>query len=550
MATQSPIVIVGAGPVGLCAALECERFGIPYVIFEEDGELSSKPKAGTILPRSLEIFAGEGVIDGVLHEGLRFDEVHFVDRRSDRVLTRMQMSPMREETRYPFILNMPQSVLEAVLAEKISQSRRGALHLRHKVLSVEQSEDSCRVRYASPEGEKVIEAQYVLACDGGQSTIRRQLGISMEGITHPERFLVADFSVDLDRRDGRRLTYLSYVFDPEEWVIFVRQPRFWRFLIPVPQGQPEPDAATVIRKIRGVVKNDTLPIDLIDLGVYHVHHRTAQSWRVGRIFLLGDAAHLITPVGGLGLNTGVQDAHNLVWKLAWVMRGWATSDLLSTYEAERAPIARFNARNQADRNRDVMRMKSPFKRAVRNAVLGWTDRSEGLKWRAAYARSLLGTSYRPQRPLTFGQKLRVVWGPPMRPPIGTGDRIPDGFLWGPDGRWHALHDLLHEGFVALRFDDVRNRPRLAPFLPGLTEYLVSPFDAPFESGIRDRTFFDPGGRITHRFGARAGTIYLVRPDGHVGAMARPEDGKTSHDLLYAVTGIDRSSEPPTLSHLA
>lgn len=513
-----PVAIIGAGPVGLAAGLELERFGVPYAIFEEDGELSTKPKAGTILPRSLEIFALEGVIDGVLKEGLRFDEVHFVDRPTDKVLTRMLMSPMGNETRYPFIVNAPQSDLERAMMEGIT-TRGGTVHFRHKLQSLSQDGNGCRLGFATEGGHLEVRARYVMACDGGRSTVRHACNIAMEGVTHPERFLVADFEVDLDLRVGRQLTYLSYIFDPEEWVIFVRQPRFWRFLIPVPEGAPEPSHEDVVAKVRRVVKNESLPIHFLDMGIYQVHHRTAAKWQDGSIFLLGDAAHLITPVGGLGMNTGIQDANNLAWKIAWVLQQGADEGLLETYEKERAPIARFNARGQAEKNRDVMRMKSPAKRMARNLLLGWMDRSEGLQWQAAHARSLLGTTYRGAR------KALGLWEQVanarhfVRPPIAVGDRVPDGQVWASDGRAHWLHELLQPGFVALIVADPRLRPSVAPDPSGLHQYLLHRFDAPLETGLRERALMDPGGTLTKKLGVPGEHYVLLRPDGHVAAIA-------------------------------
>lgn len=526
-----PVAIVGAGPVGMAAGLEFMRFGVPFQIFEEDGTLSSKPKAGTILPRSLEIFAGEGVIDGVLQEGLRFDEVHFVDRPTDKVLMRMLMSPMHEETRYPFIVNLPQNDLETLMQEGLERGGQ-RITFHHTLQSVSQDATGCHLMFDTPDGPKAVHAEFVLACDGGRSVIRHQLGIEMQGVTHPERFLVADFEVDLDRRSGRPLTYLSYIFDPDEWVIFVRQPRFWRFLIPIPEGAPEPTHEEVVEKVRRVVKNPALPIRFLDMGVYHVHHRTAERWQKDRIFLLGDAAHLITPVGGLGMNTGIQDANNLAWKIAWVLNHEADNGLLDSYEAERAPIARFNARNQADRNRDVMRMKSPIKRVGRNLILGWMDRAEGLQWQASHARSLLGTSYKSvKKPPSLLQQMNAARHF-VRPAIEIGDRVPDGELMGPDGRTHGLHDLLRHDFVALILVDPRTRPAIDPDVSGLHQYTLHRFDAAFDTGLRERSLLDQGGRMQKTLGIHEGHFILIRPDGHVAGIGKFQDGASVIRAYY------------------
>lgn len=531
MAQRVPVIIIGSGPVGLCTALELARFKIPFLVIEEDSGVSTAPKAGTLMPRTLEVFDQVGVAQDVLKASLRFDRIDFVDRRTDKVLVHVDMHLLRDITSYPFVVNLPQHELEPILLEHVLESGYGQVLFNHKLVDLTQDADGCHMQVETAEGVKVFDADYVVGCDGGHSTVRKLMDVSMEGKTYPERFIVIDTEVPLDQRPGRKLTYLSYIFDPQEWIITVRQPHFWRFLFPVPEGTPDPDQAEMDRKVRLAVGD--LPLRILDSSVYKVHHRSAAKFRVGRVFLAGDAAHLITPVGGLGLNTGIGDANNIAWKLSYVIKGQASDDLLETYEAERQPIARHNALNLADRNRRYIMMKNPLKRMVRNVALSFVERSDKLKWRTAMGGSLLGSSY------------SKVKHPPDGPVL-QGDRVPDGDLMNAFGRTVRLHTILGAQFVALTFDDARDRPQLPAGDSALVRhYLVTSSDAPHNSGLRDRSFLDPGGRLADRFGIRPGDTVLIRPDGYVAAV-EPRGGKTVDALFRRAVCAEMLQAPKAI----
>jgi len=514
---KSPVIIVGSGPVGLTAALAFSKYNIPFIVLEEDESVSTLPKAGTIMPRTLEVFSHLGVVEPILQAGLRFDEIHFVDRRSDKVLVHVDMHLLHNETAYPFVLNIPQHEMEPILLEQLQQSGRGQVLFQHKLVDLRQDAAGCRLTVETPDGLETFECDYVIGCDGSHSTVRKMLGVQMEGKTYPERFIVIDTNAPVDQRPGRRLTYLSYVFDPDEWIIAVRQPRFWRFLFPVPETQPDPDISEMERKIRLAVGD--IPVEILASSVYKVHHRCASQFRVGRAFLVGDAAHLITPVGGLGLNTGIEDANNLPWKIKYVLDGLAGDALLDTYELERQPIARFNAQNLADRNRRYIMMKNPVKRFVRNIALGFVDRSEKLKWTTAARGSLLATSYNAMKRPPGG-------------PILVGDRLPNLILLDANGKHVWLHGLLGTNFLALTFDDARNKPEMSPHAPGLKHYLVTSFDATHDSDLREQSLLDLGGKLLKRMGASLGTTFLIRPDGFI-ANIEQTGGRAPAKLLQS-----------------
>jgi len=308
-----PIIVVGAGPVGLTTALGLHFYRLPFALFEDDAELSLDTKAGTILTRTLEAFRRYGVAEAVLAKALRVDEIGDVERATNTARPSVQTALLSDDTRYPFVINMPQHHLEPILRAAIDERRPGAFHLQHRLTSFRQLERGVVASFDTPDGAREVEGSYLLACDGGRSTVRSQLGVAVEGESSDVRCLLVDVKVDLDVANPRDYPYLAYFADPEEWMILVRQPHCWRFLYPLAAGVPEPTAtefrAKVIRSIGPVDQ-----MEILNTIVYRIHHRVATQWRCDRVFLMGDAAHLITPMWALGLNTGILDAISLPWR--------------------------------------------------------------------------------------------------------------------------------------------------------------------------------------------------------------------------------------------
>ncbi|HET7252314.1 MAG TPA: FAD-dependent monooxygenase, partial [Xanthobacteraceae bacterium] len=288
-----PIIVVGAGPVGLTTALGLDFYGLPFLLFEDDAELSRDTKAGTILTRTIEVFRRYGVADQVLAKALRVDEIGDVERATNTARPSVQTALLDQDTRYPFVINMPQHHLEPILREAIDRRRPGALHLRHRLTSFRQKDDGVVASFEMPDGTCDVEGSYLLACDGGRSTVRAQLGVAVEGESSDVRCLLVDVKVDLDVANPRDYPYLAYFADPQEWMILVRQPHCWRFLYPLGPGVPEPGADEFRDKvIRFIGPVDEM--EILNTIVYRIHHRVATEWRRDRVFLMGDAAHLIT----------------------------------------------------------------------------------------------------------------------------------------------------------------------------------------------------------------------------------------------------------------
>lgn len=522
LVSDLPVAIVGAGPVGLTTALALAYYDIPFVIFEADAGLSTETKAGTTLTRTLEIWHRFGASSQILRRAMRVDEIGDIERATNKVRNTVKLQLLNNETRFPFVVNLPQYEMEPALGECLGHSRYGSINYQHRVTSFTQHADRVSIEVATPDGAKTFEASYLLACDGGRSTIRDRLGIRVEGRSLPERFSLVDLKVDLDVTNPRDFPYLAYFSDAEEWMILVRQPECWRFLFPVFDENKE----FTIEELRekaihfiGDVKN----VEVLGTNLFKIYHRVASKWRHGRIVLLGDAAHLITPMWALGLNTGILDANSIAWRVAWVMRGWADDTLFDSFEREQKPVAEQGSGEMAEAARAYMATRT-------TAVKAMSDHS----WGNAYTRTLLGV--RLGLDADGNWSMAKPYAEP--PPVMLGDRAPDGVVHDSVGRPIRLHDLFGKSFVALYFTDVRRRPEIPESdLPWLKHYAVSRWDAPRDSPIRNRSLFDPGNLVTQRYGCPANSMVLVRPDDHIAAITpmAPDAAETAYRAALSIS---------------
>lgn len=505
---QRPVAIVGAGPIGLIAALGLVHHGIDVVVFEEDSTLSLDTKAGTVLTRTLEVLDRYDALADVLASSIRIDEIGELDRATGASTGSVLTGLLTEDTRFPFVINIPQHELEPVLHRRLEELAPGTVRLNHRMTSFEERDDHVVLHLETSDGPAQFEASHVLACDGGRSQVREQLGIVVQGHTLEQRYMLVDLTCDLDVANPRDYPYLAYFGDPSEWMILVRQPHCWRFLFPLAEGATVPTQDELVDKAQRFI-GDVDDLEVVGSNVYPVHHRVADSWRHDRIFLMGDAAHLITPMWALGLNTGVLDASNLPWRLAWVLRGWADESLLDGYETEQAPVAIEGSGEMAEAARAVMDRRSASTQAM--GAGGWGD---------AFTRTLLGVSL----DVDGDGDWSMVRTSSTPLPVRVGDRAPDLPLVSSTGPEH-LHRLVRDTFLALHFTDARRRPDVPGEAPdGLRQVVVSRWDAPHDSGLRDRSLFDPGDRVRARFGLTGDAVVLVRPDGHVAAILAAGDG--------------------------
>lgn len=345
MSGNERVVICGGGPVGMVAALALVRQGIPVTVLEAFDTPPQDPRAATVHPSTLEMLDTLGLAAGVVERGLAAPAFQFRDRKSQEIIAVFDMKHIADETEFPFAVQYEQWKLTRDAIAALSEYDIADIRLGANVTAFSQDYEGVTAVYETPDGElEKIEGRYLLACDGGRSTIRIGLGVFMSGFTWEERFLVLTSTHDFAMSDG--FINRNYVMDPTEWCAVFKVPGdedqgIWRTLFPTQGHETDEDLlsdAGVTQRISGL-RGDMDHNDILHRNLYAVNQRVADRFRIERIFLAGDAAHLNNPLGGLGLNTGIHDCMNITGKIADVWFGRATDDVFERYHRQRHQLA-------------------------------------------------------------------------------------------------------------------------------------------------------------------------------------------------------------------
>lgn len=354
---KTDILIVGAGPVGLMAALLLSQQGISSIIVERRLERMSAPKAHAINPRTMEICDAAGISGNALRAmGSPLDlanDVRFVSKLSGVEFGALPYERQTDDalsiTPFP-LANMSQPRFEAALAQALEQSDKVTLLRGAQCGTITETNSGIEASVTlRGTGEPItIKADYALACDGAGSRTRDALGIVMEGPEVLENYLMIHCHGDLSNVMQGRSGVLNFVLDPEAGGVFIFFDDMTSFVFmkpydPETESADDFDEARCRREILNAIGSDEAQFSIENVSPWRMSAQIANAYRKGRIFLVGDAAHRFPPTGGLGLNTGIGDAHNLCWKLARVLNGSAAPGLLDSYEAERRPVAQTNS---------------------------------------------------------------------------------------------------------------------------------------------------------------------------------------------------------------
>jgi 2-polyprenyl-6-methoxyphenol hydroxylase-like FAD-dependent oxidoreductase len=381
------VAVVGAGPVGLTMATILAAYGVRTALFDRAAGPARYSRAAVIHARTLETLEPLGIVDQMLHRGVVVP--HFGVRDRDRRLLAVDFSAL--PTLHPYTLMLPQDETEHLLRGSLAR-QGGAILWGHEVTEVQQGVAGVEIAVRSPQGERRVRVRYVVGCDGTHSMVREAVRVPFEGETYPQSFVLADVHMDWKLPNDE----VQLFFSPDGLVVVAPLPEgCHRIVATVDDARPEPSLPDIqaLLDSRGPRAPRTRVQEVVWSSRFRVHHKAAARFREGAVFLAGDAAHVHSPAGGQGMNTGIQDAANLAWKLALVLRGQAPGSLLDSYERERRPVAR-EVVSTTHRLTRLATMRSPALRRLRNVLIPLAGRAGRLPRQTATNLAQLDIAYR------------------------------------------------------------------------------------------------------------------------------------------------------------
>jgi 3-(3-hydroxy-phenyl)propionate hydroxylase len=351
---QAPVVVVGAGPVGLCAALKLDALGVPCTLLERSEQPPDDLRASTFHPPTLDMLDTLGLAPAMVDGGLEVPHWQ-VRMHATHECARFDLSVLKDDTAHPFRLQFEQAAFVKLAIDKVLRSKGIDFRRGIEVDGLDQYDDGVRLHWSGGE----IHAGYAIAADGASSRLRQLLELPFEGLTYPETTILTTTRFPFeDHLPG--LSWVNYCWSDSGTFSLLRVPDRWRVSLYPGDGESVDDALQPERvqsRLREIVPAaGDEPV--LEIRPYRIHQRILDSYRIGRVLFAGDAAHLNSPSGGMGMNCGIHDAFNLADKLARVLAGEA-DDLLDLYDRQRRPIARDEILKRADGNRKRMQQRDP-----------------------------------------------------------------------------------------------------------------------------------------------------------------------------------------------
>lgn len=526
---RHPLVVVGAGPVGLAAAIEMAQSGIPVVLVDDDDTVSVGSRGVCYAKRALEVLDRLGVGDACVAKGVSWNVGRTFFREEE--VYNFNLLPQPDHKR-PGMINLQQYYLEEFLIKRARELPNLDLRFRNRVVSVTPRDDGVALQVETLDGIYAIEAGWLVVADGAKSGIRKMMNLEVEGKIFMDRFLIADVVMKADF-PAERWFWFDPPFHPGQSVLLHRQAdNVWRIDFQLgwqadPEEEKKPEK--VIPRIKAML-GDEREFELEWVSVYTFQCRRMANFRHGRVLFVGDAAHQVSPFGARGANSGIQDTDNLCWKLKLVMDGKAPDSLLDSYSEERTYAADENLMNST-RSTDFITPKSKTSLTFRNAVLT-------LAREHAFARALVNSGRLSVPSFLVNSRLNtpdtarfagdMLPGAPMDDaPVRAAGK--DGWLLDQVGnRFIALCYVTDPGKVG--FGDTAWQ--LARDAIPVEVMLVAPHDGA-AGGLR--VLEDYAGRFAERYDAEPGTVYLIRPDQHVAGRWRAFDAARIREAVARAT---------------
>ncbi len=528
-----PLVVVGAGPVGLSAAIDAALRGQQVILLDDDNTVSVGSRGVCYAKRTLEIFDRLGVADRVLAKGVTWN----VGRtfHGEREVFSFNLLPEAGH-RHPGMVNLQQYHLEQYLVERAMALPLIDLRWQHKCMAIEPRDDGVLIEIETIDGNYRLHADWLVAADGARSPIRRQMGLDVQGKVFQDRFLIADILLDgepfpLDQTERR--FWFAPTFHAGESALMHRQAdNVWRLDFQLgwdadPEAEKDPER--VRARVRAALDSQGfahIGFELEWVSVYTFQCRRMAKFRHGRVLFVGDSAHQVSPFGARGANSGVQDADNLLWKLKLVIDGAAPEALLDSYDSERGAAADENILNST-RSTDFMTPKSRVARVLRQAVLSLADEVPA-------GRALVNSGRLSVPTVLADSPLNTPDGEALEGWMVPGAPLDDAPVRDAAGREAWLLPRTGQGFVLMHFGlpgaiEAAAIETLAKGRVPVQPLFVLPAGQHAPAGHAAVT--DHNGLAARRYDARPGTCYLIRPDQHVAARWRHFDAGAVRESL-------------------
>lgn len=532
-----PVVIVGAGPVGLAAAIDLAQSGVPVVVLDDDHTVSLGSRGVCYAKRTLEVLDRLGLGDRCVDKGVSWN----VGRTffNEEEVYNFNLRPQDDHKR-PGMINLQQYYLEEYEITRAKELPNLDLRFKNKVASVHPEGHGATLQIETPDGLYSLETDWLIVADGARSSIRRMMNLEVDGKVFMDRFLIADVVMKADF-PTERWFWFDPPFHPGQSVLLHRQAdNVFRIDFQLgwqadPEEEKKPE--NVIPRIKAMLGDDR-EFELEWVSVYTFQCRRMNSFTHGRVLFVGDAAHQVSPFGARGANSGIQDADNLCWKLKLVIEGKAPSSLLDTYSEERVFAADDNLQNST-RSTDFITPKSKSSLFFRNATLT-------LARDHAFARALVNSGRLSVPTVLTASSLNTPDTAEFSGNMVPGTAMADAPMQE-DGTNFWLIDRVGNQFMALVLVndptqvDVATAhvyKSLADAVIPIKVVLVSPKAGVAPEGLR--VFVDEKNRFAERFDARLGTTYLIRPDQHVAARWRNFDAfEVKAALARATSNIQK-----------
>ena len=369
MTNKTQIIIAGAGPVGCVVGLILARAGISVTILETENDLIPELRASTFHPPTLDMLDDLGVTPKLIDQGLITPKIQYRDLE-DGLVAEFDHALIDDRTKHPYRLQCEQFKLTRIIAEMLKEFPHAEISFDSKFVDASQTDNAVRVFYETPAGSEQVTCDYLIGADGSRSEVRKSQKIEFQGFTYPEQFVTVSVPEDVDKIVPG-MGHVCYIAHPTQWCALIHAPDYWRFLFPIPMETTKEEAFDddfLEGRLQHLAPHqERYAIQLRTL--YGVNQRVAETYRLGRILLAGDSAHVNNPLGGMGMNGGIHDGVNLADKLVRMYGGGETEELLNLYDRQRRPIAIEYVQAQTMRNKKNLEETDPNIRRQRQDEL-------------------------------------------------------------------------------------------------------------------------------------------------------------------------------------